>query len=689
MKILTQNLKNGKTDILEVPSPSNNSTKIKVLNHCSLISTGTESYIVDFGKAGWINKARQQPDRVKDVINKIKSSGILQTYNAIKTKLNYPMPMGYSAVGIVSKENKKYNLPKGARVFTNSFHQEEALIDYNMCVRIPDNVDDKSASFGAIGGIALQSIKCIPENSNTIALIGLGLLGQITLRILLALGYKCIVFDIDLAKVEIAEKHGAIGIKTNNITEKVLNLTNGKGVDCSIIAASSLSNNIVNEATSYTRRKGKIVSSGLVGLNLIREKFFQKQIELVVSNSSGDKTHRGAGSSHENINYFFEMISSKKVKVVDLISEETTLNKSNNIYSTPKDSLFFSKLINYETKSVNQSQTYFEPNRNKLDKLKVGLIGAGNFAMSTFIPVIKHSKEGHLSCLLGREGLPLYVAKKRFNIDLITTNESDFYQNSDVVCISTPHQTHFKFLKKTIELSLSTWIEKPLVISIKELVDVQKKMLSNNLVYAVGYNRSFAPWTNFMINKINGCQAKIEMTINAGELPLNHWLLNKSVSGGRIIGEFCHFVDLAIKLLSHTKLITVKCNTRDSFFQDTGSYSLIFEDDSKVDINYRHDMPASIPKEKIKVRVSNSTYINNNWRKFYKGITPCFVQKGKGHNESVNSFLNRVNNNKFSSKKEIHNMCFSTFTSLKLQNMIEGDVLNISHCYRDEILSQI
>ena len=358
MKILTQNLKTGKTDILEVPSPSKVSKKIRVLNKFSLISTGTESSIVNFGKANWIDKARQQPDRVKDVISKIKSSGIKDTIKAINNKLNYPMVMGYSSVGIVSDKNHEFNLDKGSRVFTNSFHQEEALVDYNMCIEIPDNVDDKSASFGALGGIAMQSIKCIPKESKVIAIIGLGLLGQITQRILTSEGYKCIVFDIDIKKVELAEKNGAIGIKGNNVTESILNLTEGSGVDCTIIAAASLSSNIVNDATAYTKRKGKIVSSGLIGLDLIRDKFFKKQIELVVSNSSGDKNHRGKGSSYENISYFFHLIASKKVKVLDLISDEISIENADDIYSFPKETIFFSRIIKYDTDNYNAIHTF-------------------------------------------------------------------------------------------------------------------------------------------------------------------------------------------------------------------------------------------------------------------------------------------------------------------------------------------
>ena len=692
MKILTQNLKTGKTNILEVPSPAISSDKIRVLNKYSLISTGTESSIVNFGKASWINKAKQQPDRVKDVINKVQSSGIFDTYRAIKNKLDYPMVMGYSAVGVVTHTNKNYNLIKGTRVFTNSFHQEEALVDYNMCVKIPDNLDGKSASFGAIGGIAMQSIKCIPEGSKIITLIGLGLLGQVTLRILNALGYQCIVYDLDLKKIELAEKYGAIGIRKNNITEIVLHHTKGKGSDCTIIAASSLSSDIANKATSYTKRKGKIISSGAVGLNLIREKFFKKQIELVVSNSSGNKNHKGKSSSYENINYFFELLSSKKIEVLDLISEEISLNNSKNIYSFPDDSIFFSKVIKYNTNATKSIHTFtHSDNKKQINKLRIGLIGAGNFALSTLIPTINNTKDGYLSSLLAREGLSLYIAKKRFNISTITTNELDFYKNIDAVCISTPHETHFNLLSKAIELALPTWIEKPLVISSVQLIDIQKKMLSNKLVYAIGYNRSSAPWTNFIKNKIHSRKTNIEMTINAGKLPLEHWLLNEKVCGGRIIGEFCHFVDLALTLLSHTKLTSIECINRDKYYQDTGDYIFHFEDKSKVNVNYRHDMPASVPKEKIVVKVSNSTYTNNNWQKFSSGkiLNYSFIKKGKGHDEAMSLFLRNVKNNNFSTKDQIDEICFSTYISIKLQKMLKGDVFNISDCYKDEILSKV
>tara|TARA_B100000965_G_scaffold138450_1_gene115260 strand:- start:7829 stop:9919 length:2091 start_codon:yes stop_codon:yes gene_type:complete len=690
MKVLTQNLKTGKTDILEVPSPSISSKKIRVINDYSLISTGTESLIVNFGKASWLNKAKQQPDRIKDVINKIKSSGITDTYKAIKNKLYYPMVMGYAAVGTISHKNENYNLSKGARVFTNSCHQEEALVDYNMCVKIPDNVDNKSASFGAIGGIAMQSIKCIPEESKFIAIIGLGLLGQVTFRILNALGYQCIVYDIDSKKVDLAVKYGAKGIYKNNIAEEILNYTKGEGVDCTIVAASSLSNQIINEATLYTRRKGKIVSSGLVGLNLIREKFFKKQIELVISNSSGNKNHRNEGSSYENINYFFELLSSKKIQVLDLISEEISFDDVDNIYSFPTESLFFSKLIKYENHN-NPVYTFSGDEYNQsLDKLRVGLIGTGNFAMSTLIPTINRTKEGSLSSVLGREGLSLHVARKRFNIDQITTNQLDFYKNIDVVCVTTPHETHFNFLKEAIKLSLPVWIEKPLVISNKELIAIQKEMLSNKLIYAIGYNRSSAPWTNFMKNKINSKKTNISMTINAGELPSEHWLLDENTCGGRIVGECCHFIDLALTLLAHTKLNRVDCINRDRYYQDTGNYLLTFEDGSKVDINYRHDLPASTPKEKIIIKLSQSTYTNNNWKKFSDGKIFNFgsPKKGKGHDEAITTFFSNVKNNNFSTESEIYQMCFSTYVSIKLQKMSKGDVLDILDCYRDEILSK-
>ncbi len=690
MKVLTQNLRTGNTEILEVPSPQKSEDKIIVQNQCSLISTGTESYVVNFGKAGWINKARQQPDRVKDVLNKIKSSGFKETFRAIKTKLDYPMVMGYSAVGTVIHANEKFSLSKGDRVFTNSVHQEQGLIDYNMCVKIPDVVDNKSASFGAIGGIAIQSINCIPDNSKTIALIGLGLLGQVTSRILVALGYECIVYDIDKSKIELAERLGAKGVYSSNLSEDILELTNGVGADCTIIAASSLSNEIINDATSYTKRKGKIISSGLVGLNLIRDKFFQKQIELVVSNSSGDKNHREKGSSFQNISYFFELLVQNKIKVSDLISDETSLNEPSKIYSFPNDSFFFSKLINYDFNNVNQSDTIFDKNIiNNSNLVSAGVIGSGNFALSTLLSVIDKSRIGYVNSVLGREGLPLFVAKKRFNINKITTNSNEFYKDIDAVFISTPHETHYELLKQSIDLSIPTWIEKPLVISIDELVDIRKRMHSNKINYAVGFNRSFAPWTNYAIKEIKSNRANIVMRINAGKLPQNHWLLNQKKCGGRIVGEFCHFVDLSLTLLKHTKIQNVECVRREKHYQDTGNFILNFEDGSKVNIDYRYDLPPSMPKENIIINLPNKTLKNNNWRKFSKNILDFnFIKKGKGHAEAVQTFFERIQSNSISTTKEIDQLCLSTFISLKLQNMSQGENVDIHQLYRNQILSQ-
>ncbi len=684
MKILTQNLKSGKTDIIEVPSPTFDSNKIRVLNEYSLISTGTESSIVNFGKVGWFDKARQQPDKVKDVINKIRSSGLINTYRAVKNKLDYPMAMGYSSVGISTKTYKQYNINKGDRVFTNSFHQEEALVDFNMCVEIPDELNSKSATFGAIGGIALQSIKCIPKKSKNIVLVGLGLLGQITLRILISMGYRCMVYDLDSNKIQLAEKFGGIGIY-ENLAETVLNHTKGVGADTTIIAAASQSSDIVNTATMYTKRKGKIISSGVIGLKLIRDKFFKKQIELVVSNSSGDKNHKGEGSSYENIRHFFQLISLNKVKVIDLISEEILFDNPDQIYSFPNKSIFFSKLIKYENKNTKPLQTICKVQKSAF-KIKVGLIGIGNFAMSTLIPTIKKSRQGNISSILAREGLPLHVAQNKFGIDMITTKESDFFKSIEALFITTPHQTHYHFLKKAIELSLSVWIEKPMVISIEELQDIRKKMLLNELIYFVGYNRSSAPWTNYIKTRIRGAKTYVEMTINAGVLPDAHWLLDKKTCGGRILGEFCHFIDLALTILNHTKLTSVECVRRDRYFQDTGDFILNFQDGSIARINYRHDLPPNIPKEKIIVETNLKRFINYNWNKFsgFNFLKP--IKKGKGHIQAVDSFLERIKNNNFSTKNEIENICFSTYAAISLQNMIEGDTLNIEKDYNNEIL---
>ena len=347
--------------------------------------------------------------------------------------------------------------------------------------------------------------------------------------------------------------------------------------------------------------------------------------------------------------------------------------------------MFFSKLIKYENINRKPDQTFLNQNKNKTE-IKVGLIGIGNFAISTLIPTINKTAEGYVSSVLGREGLSLYVAQNKFEIDMITTKDSDFYKSIEALCITTPHQTHFYFVKKAIELSLPVWVEKPLVISNEELIEVRKKMLSNNSIYAVGYNRSLAPWTNFVKKKINSKKVKIEMKINAGKLPGDHWLLDEKTCGGRITGEFCHFIDLSLTMLQHTKLISVECVKRDRYYQDTGDYILKFKDGSTVSIQYRYDLPASVPKEKIIVKINKLKYENYNWKKFSR---INFINKGKGHDQAISSFLGRVKNNNFSTKDEINNICFSTYTAISLQKKNKGDVFNIEENYNNEILGNL
>ena len=216
-------------------------------------------------------------------------------------------------------------------------------------------------------------------------------------------------------------------------------------------------------------------------------------------------------------------------------------------------------------------------------------------------------------------------------------------------------------------------------------------MASKELVYAIGYNRSYAPWTKMINKKINSRITNISMIINAGKLSFDHWLLKKNKCGGRILGEFCHFVDLSLVMLSHTKLKSVECISRDSFYQDTGKYNLVFEDKSIVSIDYRHDMSPKLPKELIKVEVGNTNFTNNNWKKFYSNDFFHFntIRKGKGHLEAIDSFVKRASIKNYSKNNEILEMCFSTFLSIKLQDMDKGDCLNVNESFQKEFISKI
>ena len=657
MKQLFQQLNNGETLIIDVPTPTRPLAGLLVHAKYSLISAGTERTILDFGKSNWIKKIKKNPEKVNDVIAKIRSNGLIETYKAIKNKLDQPIPLGYSMVAEVLESDGVSDFKKGDYVVTNSPHSEISIPNPNICVKVPNNVSYKSAVFTPIASIGMQGINLLNlEEGATILLVGLGLIGQITGRILIAKGYKVLGVDLSDEKCKLANKYGISIIKNNlNFISEALSWTNGIGFDGVIITASSASSEIVNNSAECVKKRGKIVSVGVVGLNLFRPTFFNKECSIQVSCSYGNRSEIGAGSAKDNFVQILNLMSNGKLNLEDLISFEYDFEDSSNAYLKLFQENVFGILLKYKNISKDNS---FEILKNSINLMKyenankphIGIIGAGNFTSRTLLPLIKKINY-KVHTISSQQGYNAFFLSKKFEISYACSSQSEIINSKiiDTIFITTRHNTHFQFVKEALLKNKYVWVEKPLCISLNELNEL-RELFGTTTKLMIGFNRRFSPISVKLKNKLKKITEPfvINMVINAGKLPSDHWIIDPKIGGGRIIGEVCHFIDLAFFFVEK-KVKSIKCNYHDNDGQDGCSFSLLFENDIKVNIDYRTDLPKHIPKEFIEINGGNWSISINNWMylisvglngfKYGNRITSGIQ---KGHKEALQSFLMSV-----------------------------------------------
>ena len=410
MKQLLQNLKNGDTTLENVSIPLNKKKHVLISSQVSLVSSGTEKMLVDFGKANYIDKAKQQPDKVKQVLDKVKTDGFMPTYEAVKSKLDQPIPLGYCNAGIVY-ESLCESFKKGDRVISNGAHAEYVSVPKNLCAKIPDEVDDESASFTVLASVGLQGIRLLkPEIGETIAIIGLGLIGLISVQILKANGCNVIGIDIDKSRCNLAKSFGAKVINVNENQDPVdiaMNISSGIGVDGVLITASSKSNDIIHQAASMTRKRGRIILVGVIGLDLRRDDFYEKELTFQVSSSYGpgryDTEYEVKGHDYpigfvrwteqRNFEAILNMMKDGVIDMKPLISKIYDFNESVEAYKTLNHSESLGILLDYrKIKPSIKKETLIQinkENKNSLSDISLGLIGAGNYASRVLIPSFK------------------------------------------------------------------------------------------------------------------------------------------------------------------------------------------------------------------------------------------------------------------------------------------------------------
>jgi len=570
MRQIIQSFKTGETILEEVPVPEVKSGHILIRTINSLVSLGTEKMLVEFGKSSILSKARQQPDKVGQVLDKIKSEGLLPTLETVFNKLGEPLPLGYCNVGIVKEVGKGVKGFKvGDRVASNGPHAEWVSVPENLAALIPDNVTNEEASFTVIGSIGLQGIRlCNPTFGETIVVTGLGLIGLLTAQMLIANGCKVIGIDLDAEKCRLAQE---FGVKTLNpregidVVKSVSELTKGVGSDGVIITASAKGNAIIKEAAQMSRKRGRIILVGVTGLDISRADFYEKELSFQVSCSYGpgryDADYETKGidyplafvrwTEQRNFSAILDAISSGNLKVAPLITEKILLSDYQKIYGEIGQSKSIATLLDYGENIDDSPRRVIEISKQdfKADNGVLGIIGAGNFTKMTMLPALRKAG-AEIKTIASAGGLSGTTLAKKFNISQSTTSIQELLDDAEIssVLVTTRHNSHAKFAIDTLEKNKHVFIEKPLALNFDELNEVIRAESKSTGSVTLGFNRRFSPHIKLIKNSVGHSHMNIIATMNAGFIPSNVWVHDMEVGGGRIIGEACHYMDLCVYL---------------------------------------------------------------------------------------------------------------------------------------------
>lgn len=667
MKQILQNLATGESELVEAPAPQVQRGKLLIDTAMSLISTGTERMLVDFGKSGLIAKARSQPEKVREVLDKLATDGLMTTVDAVRSKLGQPIPLGYCNVGVVRSAGSD-SFKVGDRVVSNGPHADVVSVPRNLCAKIPDSVSDEAASFTVVASIGLQGMRLAqPTLGEAFVVTGVGLIGLLTVQMLRAQGCRVLAIDFDAAKLEIARGFGAEICNPSAGEDPVaagLAFSRGHGVDGVIVTASTKSSDPIAQAARMCRKRGRIVLVGVTGLELNRADFYEKELSFQVSCSYGpgryDPVYEDKGQDYpygfvrwtqqRNFGAVLDMLASGVLNVGPLISHRVSFDEAPRAYgllSTDKAALGI--LLTYghaveprHARSISLSDKDVDGEGQAV----LGFIGAGNYASRMLIPAFKASG-AMLHSIASAGGTNAVVHGRRTGFARATSDTDGLIANPEInaVAIVTRHNSHAGLTAQALRAAKHVFVEKPLALTHEELEDVKAAHTESGRHLMVGFNRRFAPQVQTMRRLLRTVKApkSFVMVMNAGAIPADHWTQDPSAGGGRIIGEACHYIDL-MRFLAGAPIVSVQAqrmgnNCAEVVTEDKASITLGFEDGSFGTIHYLANGGSSFPKERVEVFTAGRTLqLDNflklrgfNWPGFKKqnlwrqdkGQTPC------------------------------------------------------------------
>ena len=707
MKQVVQSFKTGEMEVKEVPVPQLQKSYVLVENASSLISAGTERGTVKVAQANLLDKARQRPDLVKQVVQNLKKEGLKATFEKVKTKLDSPKALGYSTAGVVKASLDSNNKFKpGDRVACAgqdlASHAEVVSIPQNLVAKIPANVSFEEAAFTTVGAIALQGVRQTePKLGENICVIGLGLIGQITCQLLRASGANVFGVDLNDNLVKIGNEYSCDKAQNRNnkhLIENCNEYTQGYGFDKVVITAATPSNDPVELSAEISRKKGSVIMVGAVGMNVPRDPhFYRKELELKMSCSYGpgryDPSYEELGHDYpigyvrwteqRNMEAFLNAISKKQVNLQPLITHKYEVDKALEAYElvvNPEAEFNLGVLLNYpERKGKYETVRASEKSIANPSNPVVSFIGAGSFAQSYLVPNIVPAGGNLHSVATGRGINAEHVAEKFGFSNAESDIENILKDDScNTVFVATLHNTHANYATEALRTGKHVFVEKPLALNYSELEEVSNTYEKSSSLLMVGFNRRFSKAATEVQLFFNGYEGPMAFNfrVNAGALPPEHWSQNPEIGGGRIIGEICHFIDL-MQFFANALPKTIYAQTLPGTSEavtnsDNVAITITFTDGSVGNLSYFANGDKGLPKEYLEVFGGGKTAVINDFKtvKLYGGSKSKTVKAmGKGQKEEVQAFLNAIQNG-LDSPIPFESIYSTTLATFKIQDSL-------------------
>lgn len=685
MKQVTQTLRTGVIEINEVPVPTLTDQFVLVRNSASVISAGTEKTKIDMGRKNLLQKARARPDLVKQVLKKLRTEGLGKTLQTVNSRLDSPSALGYSCAGsVIAVGGLVEGIQPGDRVACGGAgyanHADVVAVPKNLVVRIPDNVSDEDASFTTIGAIALQGVRLAePRLGETFLVLGLGLIGQITVQLLRANGCTVIGTDLNDDLIKRAEAYGALGARSSDIERSCASMTAGHGVDGVLVCAGTASNEPIELCGRVTREKGRVVVVGAVRMDIPRDDFFRKEISVVISRSYGpgryDPFYEENGNDYplgyvrfteqRNMQTFLQLLATGAVSVRELITHRFALAQAGDAYAIiegERRQPYLGIVLNYPGNKVHcaESRIVVREARAVAGSIGISFLGAGNYATASLLPVLKQTSNVEFRGLATASGRSAQAVARQFGFGFCTEHFADLLdENTDVVFITTRHDTHAQAVVDALNAGKHVYVEKPLALSIAELAQVDTACKgASNAQLMVGFNRRFAPLTVDVRQFFAAVTSPlvINIRVNAGSLPKEHWIQDPRQGGGRIIGEGCHFVDLACAIANSLPVevyaVAAASPQKSALLNDNVIISLRFASGSIASITYCADGSKAMSKEHIDVSGGGRSAVINDFRSavFHEGDSKTTDKKqatqDKGQKAMLGAWIDALKSGK-------------------------------------------